>query len=393
MEPVLFIGIFQACFTAFYTLLKEKRQRGDLIVIMLMASLAIPMVQHLIVSFIGPRRYNNLILINAMPMLYGPLLYFYTRFEISHYRRFNPRFLLHGIPFLVILLILLIRFIIDFSGNFDIPHPGRESLTLPPRFMGKGEISFLRQVAYLWPPVLFTLSFIIYSVAILKVLKKHAGILPDYYSYESPVLTLSWLKIIIYTFIVANLFIFLVLLFYPVTGYSPLLNPYLGKIYGLSFFVYVFSIFAVKQPVIDLSPERSSEVEKAPEISRDKKYIKSGLQERESVEYLEKLTKHMEEQKPYLDGDLTIGDISEELDIPRHHITQTINTNLNQNFYGWVNSFRINEVIDRMKDPKHQDFSLMRLALDAGFNTKSSFNRIFKEQTGLTPSEYREKNV
>lgn len=351
-----------------------------MIVVALMVAIALPMVQQIITLKMNLGKYEHFLAIDATPMLYGPLLYFYASFEISRYRNYERRFLLHGLPFIVVYGLILVKEVVEPTGP------------IPPADIVK-KLSYVSFLLNTWPPTLFTTSFLIYTLIILKILERHTVKLPDYYSYTSPVLTLSWLKIIMYSFLGTNIFIYITFLLYPFWGFLPLINPDIGKYYGLSIFIYVFSIFAVKQPVIDIDQRESNENIFTGQEVKGKKYEKSGLQEKESLDCLQKLKKYMKDHKPYLDGDLTIEDISRFLDIPRHHITQTINVNLNQNFNAWVNSFRLQEVISKISDPQYRDYSILRIALDAGFNTKSSFNRIFKEYTGLTPSEFRAQKM
>lgn len=97
----------------------------------------------------------------------------------------------------------------------------------------------------------------------------------------------------------------------------------------------------------------------------------------------------MDEEKPYLDGDLTIQDISNKTGIPRHYITEILNAKHGRNFFTFINEYRVKEVINRINDPKCQHYTILAIAFDAGFNSKSTFNTFFKAYTGKTPSEYR----
>jgi AraC-like DNA-binding protein len=96
----------------------------------------------------------------------------------------------------------------------------------------------------------------------------------------------------------------------------------------------------------------------------------------------------MENEKPYLDCDLTIYDLSEELDISRHYLTQIINEKINKNFYDFINEYRLNESIRLMTEEKSGKYTILQIAFDAGFKSKSSFNSIFKRLTQYTPTQY-----
>jgi AraC-like DNA-binding protein len=121
------------------------------------------------------------------------------------------------------------------------------------------------------------------------------------------------------------------------------------------------------------------------------RYARSGLKEKQAKEYLDKLISLVESEKPYLDRDLSIQDLAEKTGIPRHHITQVLNEVYGKNFFTFINEYRVKEVISRFSDRKNNNFTILAIAFDAGFNSKTAFNSIFKSQTGMTPSEYREK--
>ena len=93
-------------------------------------------------------------------------------------------------------------------------------------------------------------------------------------------------------------------------------------------------------------------------------------------------------EKPYLDRELTIYDLSEQLKIPRHILSEVINEHMGKNFYHLINDYRVKEVKERMKQEDLKQLTILAIAFDSGFNSKSSFNTIFKEKTGQTPSEY-----
>lgn len=87
--------------------------------------------------------------------------------------------------------------------------------------------------------------------------------------------------------------------------------------------------------------------------------------------------------------ELTLKDLASALDIYPHYITQVLNTVFNQNFYDFINNYRIEEVKERLRDSQYRNLTVLAIAYDCGFNSKSTFNRIFKQKTGLTPTQYR----
>ena len=97
----------------------------------------------------------------------------------------------------------------------------------------------------------------------------------------------------------------------------------------------------------------------------------------------------MENEKPYLDSKLSLKQLAAFLELSTNHTSQIINENLNKNFFDFVNDYRINEVKKCLSDSKFSQYTLLAIAYECGFNSKSSFNSLFKIKTGLTPSEYQ----
>lgn len=126
-------------------------------------------------------------------------------------------------------------------------------------------------------------------------------------------------------------------------------------------------------------------------ISKEKSYENYGLKQPDAISLSEQLKKYMETEKPYTNIDLNLKDLASALDTYPHYITQVLNTVFNQNFYDFVNTYRIEEAQKRLTDTQFKNLTILAIAYDCGFNSKSTFNRIFKQKTGLTPSEYQKK--
>jgi len=91
----------------------------------------------------------------------------------------------------------------------------------------------------------------------------------------------------------------------------------------------------------------------------------------------------------YEDADLTLATLAEKLKVPPHDLSRIINIGLEKNFSDFINEFRVREVVRKMKGPDLDQLTLLGIAYDAGFNSKTTFNRVFKEMTGKTPKEYK----
>ena len=167
-------------------------------------------------------------------------------------------------------------------------------------------------------------------------------------------------------------------------------DPYILTFFFVAFFSFAYSFYAIRQPeILDYPAGSSMEEHEKETLAGGGKYAKSGLRKEQAEEYLTRLLNFMDEEKPYLDGDMTIHHLSQKTGIPRHYITEVLNEKYGRNFFTFVNEYRVKEVISRINDPKYQHYTILAIAFDAGFNSKSTFNTIFKAYTGKTPSEYR----
>ncbi len=101
----------------------------------------------------------------------------------------------------------------------------------------------------------------------------------------------------------------------------------------------------------------------------------------------------MEKEKLYLNPNLKVSDLGYKLRVPDYLISQGIRFALNKNFYQWVNEYRVREVQKRLRSDVYKDRTIVDIAYESGFNSKSSFNSVFKKIVGCTPSIYRENNV
>lgn len=120
-----------------------------------------------------------------------------------------------------------------------------------------------------------------------------------------------------------------------------------------------------------------------------KKYDKSGLSKEKACEIAEKLNALCKNEKIYLDTKISIKVASEKIDVPAHHVSETLNRLLGQSFSDYINNYRIEEFKRLLVDPNYQNYSILGLAFEAGFNSKATFNASFKKFTKTTPSQYK----
>ncbi len=131
-----------------------------------------------------------------------------------------------------------------------------------------------------------------------------------------------------------------------------------------------------------------------PNSSEEKKqkYENSKLQEVQKEQYIEKLRTFVTAEKPFLEPELTLAQLSEKVNIPAHYLSQVINEKLQVNFLDFINGYRVKEAQAKLIDPNLSHYTILSIAYEAGFNSKSTFYTAFKKGTDMTPSQYRKKN-
>jgi len=118
-----------------------------------------------------------------------------------------------------------------------------------------------------------------------------------------------------------------------------------------------------------------------------KSYI--NVPKHEIDNYIARVEQLMLKEKIFRDENLSLRNLAQQADIEPNLLSHILNTNLQKNFYEYINTFRVEEVMRRMKDPKYAHFKLLAIAYDCGFNSKATFNRAFKKETGVPPSAFK----
>ena len=126
-----------------------------------------------------------------------------------------------------------------------------------------------------------------------------------------------------------------------------------------------------------------------PGASGTKKYLKSSLSKEQIEAYKNAITAHFEKDRPYLNIDFSFQQLSGELNIKPHYLSQTFNEGFGKTYPQLIKELRIQEAAKRIVDEQFVHLSVYGIALDCGFNSKSAFNKAFKEISGFTPSEYK----
>jgi AraC-like DNA-binding protein len=393
MEVVLLVGAIQALFFVVLLLNKKGKAVSDKILAVWLTLFAIHfsavyyMYQQGYIFYIDNGAY-----ISSIIILYYSLMYVYAKSVISKENTFKIKWFIHLIP----ALISFLSFVPYMSLSFE------EKVEYIQQNISSDAYQNLA-IALLF----FFITF--YIIAIFRLLNRHAIYIKKTFSFDENI-NLRWLK---------KLAIILVMIWFVISlmmGYIYYIDSISEMLFLESFakiemqghaifvfFVFLLGFFGIKQQIIYSFPvinakEKSELVikeeiieeitKKKEKVISNRQYQKSGLKKEDAQIYLKQLLLYMEEEKPYLNGKLSLKQIALELNISTNYLSQVINENLEKNFFDFVNEYRVNLVKEKLKLPNNRKYTLLALAYDCGFNSKSSFNAIFKKKTGLTPTQY-----
>jgi len=318
----------------------------------------------------------------AIPFLIGPLHFLFALHLIHPKRRIRVQDSIHFIPAILVLIFLLLNHYENWIA-FPLQSQMDKQAVLPP-----GLLKFNWTIA---------LHAFFYIGLTFRLLILHSRKIKQMFSSIEK-LKLNWVYLISYMALICIIiFSFENLMMSMGINFSNfyMLSSIIVALYVYSFgYVVLIRSEVFTDPVINRSMNQISAQKShiAPPPIHPK-YYKSGLQRDEAIEHKQKLLQFMEEEKPYRDNGLTLNQLSSMLDLSPHNLSEILNTRVKQNFFDFVNSYRIEEVKNDLLDPEKKHLTILGIAFDAGFNSKTAFNTIFKKYVHMTPSEFRKRRT
>nr|WP_320119591.1 AraC family transcriptional regulator [uncultured Marinifilum sp.] len=167
-----------------------------------------------------------------------------------------------------------------------------------------------------------------------------------------------------------------------------LTNTYYNSLEYINIFFLLILSYVIAYHVIT-RPTTIHKQKKKNAIVNFKQYSKSSLNEDDAKNIALKINKYFQNEKVYLNPNISLKIVSQTLNIPSHHISETLNGLLGQSFNDFTNNYRIEEFKLLLQDKKFKNFSILALAFEVGFKSKATFNNSFKKFTKQTPSEYK----
>lgn len=314
---------------------------------------------HILVSTHYIELYPHLTRINhPFDFLVAPLLYLYIRTLLTR-NPLSKRDLLHFAPF-VLCILYLIPYYLQ-SSEYKL------ASYVSPQY---AQWYYVRSALTLLLAVVYLTCIVLMLIKYTRKIKRESSPAERAILFQARFLVFTFLALLL----IAILRYLFDLRFPAYMRYTNLILPLAATL-----FVYTMAYFGL----------RKLEWPEMETATPAKKYERSNLTPERSERYLKKLLDLMETEKPYTDGDLTIQKLAERLMIPAQHLSQTINERLNQSFSEFINTYRVEEAKRQLLDAKKKHYSILAIAEEVGFNSKSSFNAVFKKHTNITPSEFR----
>ena len=366
MDMIFTIGIFTSIF--FFVLLLNKKNKSlpDKILSAWMLVIGI----HLTSTYVNVEGYweiyPHLIGITApFPLLYGSLLYLYVSNSIKDVSQLSRKDYAHFLP-IVFAYLYMSRFFFFYTAEEK-------------RMVDQGLVDDFGTFSIILV-VTILISTIGYAIISYRLLGKHRELIENNFSNPEQI-NLNWLKGIIWGVGLIFITAALVLISRDILGTNYPFNPDF-----VFYSMIVFSILSLGYFGIRHENIFSDNVVIEANEKLTASYERSSLKEDVANDKHKALKMFMAEEKPYLDSKLTLNRLANDLEIPLHHLSQIINQFEGQNFNDFVNKYRVEEFIERASRDRH--FSFLALALDSGFNSKSTFNSVFRKHKGVTPSQY-----
>lgn len=304
--------------------------------------------------------------------LIGPLIYFYFLSATNQDFRFEKQHAHHLWLPVIWVIVILGKFSLDFALHFPFPK------TTYTQFGTKGPLAEIDKTL---PFTLISYGSLIYYLILtfrsFYAYKKYA--IQNLSSLEN--LDFVWLRnillalgsglVLMFIYQIAN---WITPLSYRADWYSYM---FLGiLVYYLGIKGYMFQ--RAQKPALNFTETSNSYDDQLDEV---KEFPDLPIR-------MEELTTLLNQQKPYLVPELTLSQLAYMMRLNSGILSRVINVGYNLNFNDFINGYRIKEVLWKIDDQQHKKITLLGIALDSGFNSKATFNRAFKKQTGKTPLEY-----
>lgn len=374
-QIIVLVGVVQALVLIVLLVTKRQNRSSNYLLAAVLWIIGKMNIDDLVPDIALAQKYPLLIpLFNVHIILLGCLLYFYAQSLTQASFRFDRHFW----------LFIATSFIIDSIFNTTVYY----CLTTK-----NCTRTGLVQVAEIYEILAIVAIAVSLSLA-FRNLQKYERLLKNQFTNLEK-LTLRWLqKLLKYIGIVALYWMVLALVDIIFFNYQIYGWPYHIAGIALVLIIYWIGFSQYLRPQVVVVTEQV-EPTSSPTLSCPSESVtsaKSSLSATTMQQYTEVLKNAMTQEKLYLDASLSLASLAEHLNIPSKHISQTLNQFVGKNLNDFVNEYRVEDVKQKLLDEKYDHLTILGIAFEAGFNSKATFQRIFKKIVKLSPSEFKKQH-
>jgi AraC-like DNA-binding protein len=367
IDILIMLGIFQGLFLGIALLcIPRGNRRANIVLGILTITFSISILDILLYRSDLYQQWPYLMEVGLpVILLFGPLFLLYVTILTTNRYQFKPLHLLHLIPFLSVVAWKIPFYLLTSAEKLQSFDTWYNQVTVAGYIISTAHV----------------VSLFVYLHVINRMLKRHQrNIREEYSSLER--INLAWIRTIQQGFYAIFGVIACFMVIYALGLYRGEVQ-WANDVVGLMvcYFIYLMGYSGLRQPEIFIG--------NSGEEDAGKKYEKSTLQPDMVDIYVRKLHDIIGDKKPFTDSGLTLHQLAQMAAIPSYHLSQILNERLGQNFYDFINRHRIDEAKRRMVAPEHEHLTILAIANDVGFNSKSAFNTAFKKYTNTTPSQFR----
>lgn len=303
-------------------------------------------------------RYRLIFFVNSLHLLIGPLVYYFIKINIVANYKLDRTAFKHFIPFILAYVIGIVCFFI--YPNFSDLVP----TIIPVTWIGYQ----IQAVIYLF---LIPKQIKIYNQQVLNFLSNQSTYDLTWIKKAIGGLGFMWIVWVLASFTQNSTFLYY---FFPI----------------LTIGLYIFFYYGLQQnnAFEALKGNTEEEIGAILNFEKEIEVPTDPLIE----DFKPSLLNFMETQKPYLDPELNLPKLASLLNVSTHFLSRVINKGLNENFFLFINRYRVEESKKLLIDSNKQHYNILQIAFDSGFSSKSTFNSVFKKTTGFSPSEFQKQS-
>lgn len=303
----------------------------------------------------------------SLTLSYGPLIYLYIQASIRKDFTFGRGVAAHFIPPFIGFSLITIASVLSKLPPPEFDEPGSPPL----------------------PAIIVAMMMLIYVLTYIflagRSIFRHRAFVRENSSFTDQ-LHSQWLLLLFPILLLPFLFVIFTFLF---------AEPFRGQPYpviGASLMLTVLHVVMIFFPSVFQGFPDSLQAEKEDDLLPEK-YLSSSLEEDQKARIHQQLLRHMEEQKPFLKDDLTLAELAGRLDLNSKYLSQVINERADKHFMDFINTYRVEYAKTLLTDRDYRHYTIVAVAQEAGFRSRSAFYSAFRKVSGQTPSEFKKESI